>query len=119
MVFTEEDALKELLDCARMWQSFRDRPVPDIVAKIKSEVCEYEEENPNSLDALDELGDIVAGALRILVKLPDKQRLFVCKAAQLKAHRRVVSPRTKNKDVEASMREDIACSLGLIISNEE
>ena len=105
------NALLRLLQCGEEWQKYHKRSIPKIIEKMREEMEEYEEQDPNSYHALDELGDIVVGAMRAISELTPKQLEFLTRVSEMKVQRRMYSPGKKDKEAEAVVTREIASDL--------
>ena len=106
--------LMALMGIAERWQAHYKRTPAGVVTKLKEEIAEFEEAE-TTIDRLDECGDVLLLAMRLIAVLTPIEREFAFRVAKMKADRRLPDP-TKLKDKVAERKEMmiIARELGLL-----
>lgn len=102
----------QFVEIAQRWQDYHRRNPKSAMGKLKEELEEYFEA-ANYNEELDELGDVLVLAMRVLVALTPAEQEAVYEIAKMKADRRLVSPRKKIKPEEYKLRDDIIRDKGL------
>lgn len=103
--------IHNLIAVAKQWQEHHHRDKPNIIKKIKEEIDEWHNAKSN-LESLDEFGDILVAAMRLLVELKPKELRLIVMLAEYKAHQRIRFD-IKDKEDEARMRADAAHLVGV------
>ena len=113
--------LERLLKVAEAWQKHHTRGVGSIMDKIEDEIKEYREisnissfllDNAN-ISKLDEIGDVLVNALRLLSTLTTQEVSFIVCNSEMKAGRRLVNPGIKDKNEEWVETKIIASECGV------
>ena len=105
--------VNKLLKLAEYWQAYGGASISDVLCDVEEEIYEFRNTAPGSLDSIDELGDIVVNALRVLVRLSPREREFLYRISKMKVDRRIFGPRKKDKEAEAVEFQQIAKELKL------
>ena len=105
--------IRELLQTAIQWQANNNRNLCSLVDRVEEEVGEFKELAPSGpyYRMLDEVGDILVNASRIVARLTPIEREFVDKVTKMKAQRRLVDPGVKDKVIEDQYARNLYKSL--------
>ena len=105
------DFLHKLRLVARLWQSKYDRDADDLIECVASECDEYREAQTQA-ERLDEMSDVIVGALRMVFDLAENERQFIYANALMKVSRRCYGP-GKDKAEEAKLTRQFAERYGI------
>lgn len=98
---------ERFLEVARRWQEYHTRTPASAVKKLKEEIEEFEAEEEGTLAKLDEAGDVLTLAFRLMWSLSRKDLEFALRVSEMKADRRF-STGIKDKEAEREEAQRIA-----------
>lgn len=104
----------ELYETVERWQEVKQRTTRSSIKKLEEELVEYHEAT-DQIEELEELGDVLMLAVRTVSTLTYAEKEFIRRTTKMKADRRLVNPKKKDKSIEREIMLEIAKELGLLL----